>query len=99
MRLHIIKIIIIILLSVTGQAKAQVLTDDECAQIIKTFKIDPKIKSSRGWKNVFKSEKWLKQFKLTEYTPEELECIKSYILANAMNVGSHKQYLGMEIKL
>lgn len=75
------------------------LTDAECAAIIKTYKIDPKIKSVRGWNNVFSSEKWLQRFNLDIYTPAELDCIKEYILANAMDIKKYNQFIGMEMKL
>lgn len=75
------------------------LTDEECAKIIKTYKIDPKIKSKRGWEHVFTSEKWSKIFNLDVYNRYELDCIKEYILSNAMMVKKHNNYLGMEIKI
>ncbi len=75
------------------------LTDAECKEIIKTYKIDPKIKSSRGWNHIFQSEKWLQRFDLDRYNDAELNCIKEYILANAMDVNKYNKYVGMEIKL
>lgn len=92
-------IIIVMNTSLAAHEGYKPLTDEECAAIIKTYKIDPKIKSARGWKNVFSSEKWLKRFNLDKYNHEELVCIMEYILANAMDVKKYNQYIGMEMKL
>jgi|SaaInlStandDraft_4_1057021.scaffolds.fasta_scaffold66808_2 hypothetical protein len=74
-----------------------VLTDEECLEIISAYKINPKIKSARGWNRVFKSKKWKKIFLLDNYTAAEIDCLKHYIVANAMNVKKYDRFIGMEM--
>lgn len=99
MRKIITCIILVFVMNVNASQLTPVLTDEECLEIIKTYQIEPKIKSVRGWKNVFKSEKWRKIFKLDGYTIEELDCLEEYILANAMVVKKYNRFIGMELKI
>ncbi len=98
-KIYLILLIFMFILQAAAWAQIKPLTDSECAEIIKTYKIDPKIKSVRGWKNVFSSDKWLKRFNLDGYNQAELDCIMTYILANAMDVKEYNQFIGMELKL
>lgn len=98
-KIYLILLIFMFILQASAWAQIKPLTDAECAEIIKTYKIDPKIKSVRGWKNVFSSDKWLKRFNLDKYNQAELDCIMEYILANAMDVKEYNQFIGMELKL
>lgn len=73
------------------------LTKDQCLKIIDSYCIDPKIKSVRGWKHVFKSEKWKKIFMLDKYTDAELICLEEYILLHAMNIKQYDTFIGVEL--
>ena len=99
MKLKTLILIIILTFSVNAYSATSKLTDEECKQIIAGYKIDPKIKSAKGWKRIFESDKWRKAFQLDQYTKEELECLEEYILANAMDVKSYNRYIGMELKI
>lgn len=72
---------------------------DMCASVISTYPIDPKIKSEKGWRRIFGSEKWKKRFKLDAYDEEELECLEDYVVQNAMNIKQYDRFVGMELKL
>lgn len=90
---------IMFLFSTEGFSTQKALTDEQCDKIIKAYKIDPEIKSKRGWLNVFKSDQWKKKFLLDGYTESELACIYDYILANAMVVKKYSNYVGVEMKI
>lgn len=70
----------------------------KCDLIIKHYGIDPKIKSAKGWNRIFDNDKWKKTFQLDQYSEEELECLKRYILENAMDVKEYNRFIGMELK-
>lgn len=74
------------------------LSEDQCLKIIESYHIDPKIKSVRGWKHVFKSEKWKKIFLLNEYNEDEMFCLEKYILDNAMDINEYDKFLGVELE-
>lgn len=95
----IISIISLLFCINTFAATPQKLSEEDCKHIIVSYKIDPKIKSAKGWKRIFESDKWRKAFQLDHYTEEELECLEAYILANAMDVKSYNRYIGMELKI
>lgn len=76
-----------------------VLSDVECKKIITQYKIDPKIKSKRGWEQIFKSRSWHSKFLLDKYSRSELDCLEKYIIRNAMDVKAYSRFVGMEFKL
>lgn len=75
------------------------MTDYGCVTLIMEYPIDPKIKSTKGWRRVFESEKWKERFKLDKYEPKELECLKKYIMENTMDVRKYNRFVGMELEL
>lgn len=98
MKIKILILILFLTFAFDSHASISKLSNDDCLRIIASYKIDPKIKSAKGWKRIFESDKWKKAFQLDQYTKEELDCLEEYIMANAMDVKSYNRYVGMELK-